>query len=176
MLISTVQQSDSVIHSYTLLYIFFPITVYHRILNNLPCSVFSLGPVQEAAEAPTVLLISLRWLNNAGPMGWVWMGSWGRMRFQEAPFSSVAQSCPTVCHPMDCSTPGFPVHHQLLEFLKLTSIESGMQSNHFILCHPLLLLPSIFPSIMVFSNESVGVLELQFQHQSLQWVFRTDFL
>ena len=50
---------------------------------------------------------------------------------------------------------GFPVHHQLPEFTKLVSIESVMPSNHVILCHILLLLPSVFPSIMVFSNESV---------------------
>ena len=56
---------------------------------------------------------------------------------------------------MDCSTPGFPVHHQLLELAQLMSIESVMSSNHLILCHPLLLLPSIFPSIRVISNESV---------------------
>ena len=55
---------------------------------------------------------------------------------------------------MDCSTPGFPVHHQLLEPLKLMSTESVMPSNHLILCRPLLLLPSIFPSSRVFSNES----------------------
>ena len=70
-------------------------------------------------------------------------------------FSSVAQSCPTLCDPMDCSTPGFPVHHQLMELTKLTSIELGVPSNHLILCHPLLLPPSIFPSLRVFSNESV---------------------
>ena len=56
---------------------------------------------------------------------------------------------------MDRSTPGFLVHHQLLSLLKLMSIESVMPSNHLILCHPLLLLPSIFPNIRVFSNESV---------------------
>ena len=55
---------------------------------------------------------------------------------------------------MNRSTPGLPVHHQLLEFIKLMSIESVMPSNHLILCRPLLLLPSIFPSIRVFSNES----------------------
>ena len=54
---------------------------------------------------------------------------------------------------MDCSMPGLPVHHQLLELLKLMSIESVMPSNHLILCHPLLL-SSIFLSIRVFSNES----------------------
>ena len=55
---------------------------------------------------------------------------------------------------MDCSTPGFPVHHQHLE-LAQTPIESLMASYRLILCDPLLLLPSIFPSLRVFSNESV---------------------
>ena len=68
--------------------------------------------------------------------------------------SSVAQSCPTLCDPMNCNTPGLPVHHQLPEFIKLKSIESVMPSSHLILCHPLLLLPPIPPSIRVFSNES----------------------
>ena len=67
--------------------------------------------------------------------------------------SPVAQSCPTLCDPMNCSTPGRPVHHQLLE-LKLMSIELVMPPNHLILCCPLLLLPPIAPSIRVFSNES----------------------
>ena len=66
---------------------------------------------------------------------------------------SVAESRPTLCDPMDCSTPGLPVHHQLLELPKLMSIESVMPPNHLILCRPLLLTPSIFPSIRVFSNE-----------------------
>ena len=68
--------------------------------------------------------------------------------------SSVAQSCPTLCDSL-CSTPGFPVHHQLSELVKLMSVESVVPSNHLILCRPLLLLSSIFPSIRVFSNESV---------------------
>ena len=70
-------------------------------------------------------------------------------------FSSVLQSCPTLCDPMDCSTPSLPVHHQLPALLKLMSSESMMPSNYLILCRPLLLLLSIFPSIRVFSNESV---------------------
>ena len=70
-------------------------------------------------------------------------------------FSSVAQSCPTLCDPMDCSTPGHPVHHQPWSLLKLMSVKSVMPSNHLILCRPLLLLPTIFPNIRVFSNESV---------------------
>ena len=64
--------------------------------------------------------------------------------------SSVSQSCSTLCNPMNCSTPGLPVHHQL----KLMSIESVMPSSRLSLCCPLLLLPSIPPSIRVFSNES----------------------
>ena len=71
-----------------------------------------------------------------------------------AQFSSVAQSCPTLCNPMNCSMPGLPVHHQLPEFTQPMSIESVMPSNHLILCHPLFFLPSIFPNIEVFSNES----------------------
>ena len=74
--------------------------------------------------------------------------------FSEHQFSSVAQSCPTHCDPMDCNTPGLPVHHQLRSLLKLMSIQSVMPSSHLILCHPLLFLPSIFPSLRVFSNES----------------------
>ena len=55
---------------------------------------------------------------------------------------------------MNCRMPGLPVHHQLPEFAQLTSIESVMPSSNLILCCPLLLLPSIPPSIRVFSNES----------------------
>ena len=74
----------------------------------------------------------------------------------------IVQSCLTLCDPMDYSTTGSPVLHYLpsLSFtvlnssLKLMTIESVMPSNHFTLCHPLLLLPSIFPSIRVYSNES----------------------
>ena len=69
-------------------------------------------------------------------------------------FSSVAQSGPTLCDPIDCSTPGFLVPTNSQSLLKLMSIESVLPSNHLILCRPLLLLPSIFPSIRVFSNES----------------------
>ena len=85
-------------------------------------------------------------------------------------FSSVIQSCPTLCDPMDCSTPGLPVHHQLPELIQTQVV---MPSNHLILCCPLLLL-SIFPSIRVFSqrvsssHQVAKVLEFQLQHQSFQ--------
>ena len=68
-------------------------------------------------------------------------------------FSSVAQSCLTLCDPMDCSTPGQSTTNSQ-SLLKLISIGSVMPPNHLILCRPLFLLPSIFPSIRVFLNES----------------------
>ena len=61
---------------------------------------------------------------------------------------------PTLCDPTGCSTPGFPVHHHLLELTETHVHQVGDVSNHLILCRPLLLLPSIFTSIRVFSNES----------------------
>ena len=75
---------------------------------------------------------------------------------QKLPVSccSVAQSCPTLCDPMDCSTPGFPVLTTSQSLLKLMSTEPVMPSNHLILCRPLLLLPSIFLNIRVFPSES----------------------
>jgi len=69
-------------------------------------------------------------------------------------FSSVTQSCPTLCDPMNCSTPGLPVHHQLPEFTQTHVHRGVMPCSHLILCRPLLLLPPIPPSIRVFSNES----------------------
>ena len=70
-------------------------------------------------------------------------------------FSPVTQSCPTLCNPMDRSTPGFPVHQQLLELAQTHFHQIGNAINHLILCCPLLFLPSIFPSIRVFSNETI---------------------
>ena len=68
--------------------------------------------------------------------------------------SLVTQLCPTFCDPMDCSTPDFPITNSQ-SLLKLMSIESVMPSNYIILCYLLLLPPLIFPSIRIFSNESV---------------------
>ena len=67
---------------------------------------------------------------------------------------SVTQSCPTLCDLMDCSMPGLSVHQKIPEPAQTLSIESVMPSNNLVLCH-VLLLPSIFPSIRVFSSESV---------------------
>ena len=74
--------------------------------------------------------------------------------FHYIQFSSVTQSCLTLSDSMNRSTPGPPVHHQNWSLLKPISIELVMPSSHLILCHPLLLLPPIPPSIRVFSNES----------------------
>jgi len=92
-------------------------------------------------------------------------------------FSSVTQSCPTLCDPMNCSILGITNSRSSL---KLMSIESVMPSSHLILCRPLLLLPPIPPSITVFSNESWGgqsigvpalasVLQKNTQDWSLEW-------
>ena len=97
-------------------------------------------------------------------------------------FSSVTQSCPTLCDPMDCSTPGFPVHHQLLE---IAQIHVYRVSDAIQLSHPL-----SSPSPPAFSlsqhqglfqwvsspHQVAKVLEFQLQHQSFQWMFKTDFL
>ena len=86
-------------------------------------------------------------------------------------FRSVTQSCLTLCNSMDCSTAS-PSITNSQSLLKLTSVESVMPSSHLILCHPLLLLPSILLSIGVSSNESVlhtrwpKYWEFQLQHQS----------
>ena len=95
--------------------------------------------------------------------------------------SSVAQSCPTLCDPMDCSTPGLLAYHKLPEF---TQAHVHWVSDAIQLSHPLPSpspLPSIFPSISLFkwfssSHQVAKVLEFQLQHQSFQWIFRTDFL
>ena len=101
---------------------------------------------------------------------------------QFSQFSSVAQLCPALCNPMDCSTSGFPVHHQLLEPIQthLHHVSDAIQSSH-----PLLS-PSP-PTFSLFQHQGLfqwfdssyqvaKVLEFQVQHQSFQWMFRTDFL
>ena len=97
-------------------------------------------------------------------------------------FSLVAQSCPILCNPMDCSVPGLPAHHQLQEF---TQIHAHWVSDAIYPSHPL-----SFPSPPTFnlsqhqglfqwvssSHQVAKVLEFQLQHQSFQWIFKTDLL
>ena len=82
-----------------------------------------------------------------GKISPIWSLFFFDLLFLVTQFSSVAQSCPTLCDPMNCSSPGFPVHHQLLE-LAQTHVH---QIGDAILCCPLLL-PSIFTSIRVSSK------------------------
>ena len=102
--------------------------------------------------------------------------------FTSVEFSSVSQSCLTLCDPMDCSTPGLPVHHQLPELTQIHVhwVRDVIQPSH----------PLLSPSPPTFnlsqhqglfkwvssSHQVAKVLEFQFQHQSFQWIFRTDFL
>ena len=97
-------------------------------------------------------------------------------------FSSVTQSCPTLCNPMDCSTPGLPVHHQLPELAHthFHQVSDAIQPSH----------PLSTPSPPTFNlsqhqglfqwvsslHQVATVLEFQLQHQSFQWIFRADFL
>ena len=96
-------------------------------------------------------------------------------------FSSVTQLCPTLCDPMDCSTPGFPVHHQVPELAQthVHRVGNAIQPSH-----PLSSPSHAFnlPQHQGFfqwvgsSHQVAKGLELQLQHQSFQWIFRTDFL
>ena len=96
---------------------------------------------------------------SMGLQSWTWLCDWAHKLLVQ--FSSVAQSCSTFCDPMNCSTPGLPLSiTNSRSPPKLISIKSVMLSNHLILCRPLLLLPSIFPSIRVFSNESALCISL----------------
>ena len=97
-------------------------------------------------------------------------------------FSSVAQSCPALCNPMNRSTPGLPVHHQLPEFTQthVHWVGDAIQPSH----------PLLSPSPPTFnlsqhqglfkqvnsSHQMAKVLEVQLQHQSFQWTPRTDLL
>ena len=105
------------------------------------------------------LVVGSSFPNQGLNLGSCSKSSWSQPLHQQGvhygQFSSVAQSCLTLCDHMDCSTPGSLSITNSQSLLKLMSIESVMPSNHLILCLPLLLLPSIFPSIRVFSSESV---------------------
>ena len=79
--------------------------------------------------------------------------NWLNNDFTSKGHRSVPKSCPTLYDPMDCSMPGFPVLHYLLEFAQTHLHWVCDAINHLVLCHPLFLLPSIFPSIRVFSSE-----------------------
>ena len=110
------------------------------------------GPPSSPQRTPLVLSFDL---GVCVPARWNGFKEWTQGGVHSQWISSDTQSCLTLCNPIDFSMPGLPVHHQLPEFIKLMSIESMKPSNNLIFCHPLLLAPSIFPSIRVFSAESV---------------------
>ena len=96
-------------------------------------------------------------------------------------FSSVAQSCPTLCDPMDCSMPGFPVHHQLLELAQthVHPVGGAIQPSHPLSSSSPAFNLSQHQGLFQWvssSHQVARVLELHFQHQSFQWIFRTGFL
>ena len=92
--------------------------------------------------------------NNPRDIEYEFMITKGGRRGSSVQFSSVTQLCLILCDPTECSTPGFPVHHQTPE-LTQAHVHRVSDAIHLIFCHPLLLLPSIFPSIRVFSKKSV---------------------
>ena len=97
-------------------------------------------------------------------------------------FNSVTQSCPTLCDPMECSTPGFPVHHQLLELTQthVLRVSDAIQPSHPLLSpSPPTCNHSQHQGLFQWvssSHQVANVLELQLQHHSFQRLFRTDFL
>ena len=114
---------------------------------------------------------------------WLFRDLWGAYTaFSSVQFSSVTQLCPTLCNPMDCSTSGFPVLHHLPELTQthINWVGDAIQPSH----------PLSSPSSPAFnlsqhqclfqwvsaSHQVPKVLELQLQHQSLQWISRTEFL
>ena len=100
---------------------------------------------------------------------------------RQVQFSLVAQSCPTLCNPMNHSTPGLPVHHQFLEFIQthVHRVGDAIQTSHPLLSpSPPAPDPSQHQGLFQWVNsvcEVAKVLEFQLQHQSFQWIFRTDW-
>ena len=133
------------------------------------------------------------WSTHSVLVGTLWENDsksekWYRWRYLQSSrdiyqlVSSVAQSHPTLCDPVDCCMPGFPVHHQLLEPTQTHAHRVGdaIHPSHPLLspCPPALNLSQhqgLFQWVSS-SHQVAKVLELQLQHQSLQWTFRTDLL
>ena len=120
--------------------------------------------------------------DGAGPLNFILGVVGSHEGFESVQFSSVAQSCPTLCDPMDCSTPGLPVHHQHLEFAQthVLWVSDTIQPSHPLssLSPPAFNLSQhqgLFQWVSS-SHQVAKILEFQLQHQSFQWIFRTDFL
>ena len=109
---------------------------------GLPCWLSSKDLPAIAGDSFHPRVEKILWRRNGNPLQYSYLGN--RMD---------REICLTFCDPMDSSIPGLPVLHHILEFAKFMSTELGMLPKHIIFCRPLLFLPSIFPSIRVFSNE-----------------------
>ena len=132
------------------------------------------------------------WMREAGQVekeglrGMQWTGKHTHGEEHEAKnvasvFSSVAQACPTLCNPTDCSTPGLPVHHQLLEFTQthVYWVSDAIQPSHPLSSPSPAFNLSQYQGLFKWvssSHQVAKVLEFQLQNQSFQWMFRTDFL
>ena len=153
---------------------------------------------QKKKKAKTVLVnVLLRLASWRSPVFWivfqlpVGRTAWGQGFFtvwhglcmwSDLCYCSGAQSCPTLCDPMDCSTPGFPVHHYLSEFAQTLVhwVCDAIQPSH-LLSSPSPPAFNLSQKLGLFqwvgsSHQVAKVLELQFQYQSFQWIFRVDFL
>ena len=123
------------------------------------------------------------WAITSGEPQFLWFSWYNHsVQFSSVQFSSVAQSCLTLCDPIDCSMPGFPVHHQLPELAQthVHLVGDAIQPSH----------PLLAPSPHAFnlpqhqglfqwvssSHQVAKVLEFQLQYQCFQQIFRTDFL
>ena len=120
-------------------------------------------------------------LSIFAPDGYIYYKQWCNSIFK-SPSVQFSRSCPTLCNPMDCSTPALPVHHQLPEFAQshIHWVGDAIQPSH----------PLSSPSLPTFSlcqhqglfkwvsslHQVAKVLEFQLQHQSFQWICKTDFL
>ena len=110
---------------------------------------------------------------------WVEVYEW--INGETVQFSSVSQSCPTLCHPMDCSTSGFPLRHQLPELIQTPVhwVSDAIQSSHPLLSPSPAFNLSQHQDLFKWvssSHQVARVLEFQLQHQSFRWIFRIDFL
>ena len=128
-------------------------------------------------------------MNKGVSQPWInWDTSWARnhftrkwLIFNAVQFSSVVQSCPAPCNPTDCSTPGFPVHHPLLELAQthVRWVSDAIQPSHPLSSSSPALNLSQHQGLFQWvssSHQVAKILELQLQHQSFQWIFRIDFL
>ena len=148
---------------------------------------------KDMATHSSVLVWRTRWTEEPGGLQslrlqrvdmaeWLTLSLFQVAHWSDTQLSSVAQLCPTLCNPMDCSMPSFPVHHQLLELVQthVHWVGDAIQPSH----------PLSSPSPPTFnlsqhqglfqwvssSHQVAKVLEFQLQHQSFQWIVRSDFL